>query len=59
MLVLTRRKNEKIIIGDKLVTITVVDTRHDKVRLGFEADPGLSIHREVVWSAIQKEGKEK
>ena len=43
MLVLSRKKNEQIIIGD--VTIMVVDIRGDKVRLGITAPKEVSIHR--------------
>lgn len=54
MLVLSRKKNESIIIGDN-VTITVVEVRGDKVRLGIEAPREVPIHRSEVHAAIQSE----
>ena len=54
MLVLSRRKNESIIIGDN-VTITICDVRGDKVRLGITAPRSVSVHREEVYRAIQEE----
>jgi carbon storage regulator len=56
MLVLSRFKDEVIVIGNGLVRVTVVDIRGDKVRLGFDADSSVAIHREEVWKAIE-EGK--
>jgi carbon storage regulator len=55
MLVLSRKKDEKIMIGD-LVRITIVEVRGDKVRLGIEAPKRLAVHREEVWLAIKKAG---
>lgn len=54
MLVLSRKKNEVIKIGDS-VELTVVDTRGDKVRLGFNAPTEVRIHRQEVYDAIQSE----
>ena len=54
MLVLSRKLMERIIIGDGLVTITVVDIQPGQVKLGIEADPSLPIHREEVYLAIQR-----
>ncbi len=51
MLVLSRKKNESIIINDDIV-ITVVEIRGDKVRLGIEAPKEISVHRREVWDAI-------
>ncbi len=53
MLVLTRRRNEQIVICDNIV-ITVVDIRGDKVRLGFEAPDEVPIHRQEVYEKIQR-----
>lgn len=53
MLVLSRRKEETIMIGDDVV-VTVVDIRGDKVRLGFEAPKDVTIHRREVYDAIQR-----
>lgn len=54
MLVLSRKQDEKIIIGDS-ITLMVVSIQGDKVRLGIEAPKHVSIHREEVYRAIQKE----
>ena len=51
MLVLSRKKNESIIIDDKIV-ITVIENRGDKVRLGIEAPREVAIHRSEVRDAI-------
>ena len=54
MLVLSRHRDEKIKIGDD-ITITIVDIRGDKIRLGFDAPTGVAIHRLEIWEAIQRE----
>jgi carbon storage regulator len=54
MLVLSRMKDERIVIGDK-ITITVVDIRGDRVRLGVDAPPDVSVHRLEVWEAIRRD----
>ena len=54
MLVLSRKQDEKIIIGDS-ITLMVVSIQGDKVRLGIEAPKHVSIHREEVYQAIQRE----
>lgn len=54
MLVLSRQKDESIIIGDD-IEITIVDVRGDKVRLGINAPRDISVHRKEVYDAIQKE----
>ncbi|REJ68668.1 MAG: carbon storage regulator [Planctomycetota bacterium] len=53
MLVLSRKKNESIIIDDK-ITIVVVEIRGDKVRLGVEAPKEVPVHRREVYEAIQR-----
>lgn len=52
MLVLSRRKNESIIINDNVV-LTVIEIRGDKVRLGIAAPQDVSVHRQEVYEAIQ------
>lgn len=52
MLVLSRKKNESIVVDDAIV-ITVVEIRGDKVRLGIEAPREVPIHRSEVYQAIQ------
>lgn len=54
MLVLSRQRDESIIIGEHIV-ITVVDIRGDKVRLGIEAPKEVPVHRKEVYDAIQRE----
>jgi len=54
MLVLSRRRNEQIRIGDDII-INVVDIRGDKVRLGIQAPKEVPVHREEVYEAIQKQ----
>jgi carbon storage regulator len=54
MLVLSRKKGERIRIGED-VTIVVVEIGHDKIRLGIEAPREVAVHREEVYLAIQKE----
>ena len=53
MLVLSRKKNESIVI-DNDITIVVVDIRGDKVRLGIEAPKEVPVHRREVYDAIQR-----
>lgn len=48
MLVLSRKRDEKVLIGGGLVTVTVVEIRGDKVRLGFDGPREMPIHREEV-----------
>ena len=57
MLVLSRQRDESIIIGDNIV-VTIVDVRGDKVRLGIEAPREVSVHRREVYEAIQRENRE-
>ena len=57
MLILSRRKNERVVIGDDIV-VTVTEIRGDKVRLGFEAPEEVPVHREEFYKAIQKKGRE-
>lgn len=52
MLVLSRRKDEKIVIGDN-ITVMVIELKPDRVRLGIEAPPEITVHREEVYQAIK------
>jgi len=47
MLVLTRRVNERIVIGDD-ITVTVLEVRGDQVRIGIEAPRDVKVFREEV-----------
>jgi carbon storage regulator len=51
MLVLTRKKGERVMIGDDIV-VTVIDVRGDGVRIGFDAPRGVTIQRAEVVSAV-------
>ena len=51
MLVLSRKKNESIVINNDIV-ITVVEIRGDKVRLGIVAPKDVPVHRQEVYEAI-------
>ena len=55
MLVLSRKKNESIVINND-ITIVVVEIRGDKVRLGVEAPKEVPVHRREVYEAIQRGG---
>ena len=57
MLVLSRQRDESIIIGDNIV-ITIVDIRGDKVRLGIQAPTDISVHRQEIYDAIKNENAE-
>ena len=56
MLVLSRQRDETIMIGDN-IQITVVDIRGDKVRLGIVAPIEIPVHRKEVYEAIQRENR--
>ena len=58
MLVLSRQKDESIMIGDE-VEITIVDVRGDKVRLGITAPKCIPVHRREIYDAIQREKAQK
>jgi carbon storage regulator len=51
MLVLTRKKGERVMIGDDIV-VTIIDIRGDGIRIGFDAPRGVTIQRAEVLSAV-------
>jgi carbon storage regulator len=62
MLVLSRRSQESVVVGgsdgfERLLKVTVLEINCGKVRLGFEADKGVPIHRSEVWERIQGGGQ--
>ena len=57
MLVLSRQRDESIMIGDD-VEIIIVDVRGDKVRLGITAPKNIPVHRREIYDAIQREKTE-
>lgn len=57
MLVLSRKPDEQIVIGNGIV-VTVVEVRGDKVRLGIEAPREIGVHRREIYDAIKKENQD-
>lgn len=57
MLVLSRKKNESLVIGEppNQIIVTVVDVRGDKTRLGVDAPREISVHRQEVFDAIHRQ----
>ena len=58
MLVLSRQRDESLMIGDD-VEIIIVDVRGDKVRLGITAPKSIAVHRREIYDAIQREKSDK
>jgi carbon storage regulator len=56
MLVLSRHRDQSIMIGDDVV-VTIVDIRGDKVRLGINAPTDIPVHRREVYEAIKRENE--
>ena len=56
MLVLTRRPNESVMIGDDVV-VTVLEVRGDVVRLGINAPRAVQVHREEIYRELQAQNK--
>ena len=62
MLVLTRKNQESVVVGgssgfEPLLVVTVLEISHGKVRLGFEVDKSVPVHRHEVWQKIRGGGK--
>lgn len=57
MLILSRSKGQKIIINDNIV-LSVIEVSGDQVRIGFEAPSNVTIYREEIYDAIQRQNKE-
>ena len=62
MLVLTRKPQESVVVGgsdrfERLLKVTVLEIKNGKVRLGFEADADVPVHRLEVWERILATGQ--
>ena len=62
MLVLSRKSQESVVIGgsghfERLLKVTVLDVKAGKVRLGFEVDADIPVHRHEVWERIHARGE--
>lgn len=57
MLILARRLNETIVIGDS-IRVSVVDIKGDQIKLGIEAPSSVKVYRQEVYDAIQEENRE-
>ena len=62
MLVLTRKSQESVVVGrsdssEPMLTVTVLEINGGKVRLGFEGDSGVPVHRFEVWERIRGDGR--
>ncbi len=56
MLILTRKTNEKLVIGDGIV-VSIIEVRGDQVKLGIEAPKSVKVYRQEVYQAIQDENR--
>ena len=62
MLVLSRKSQESVVVGgsgalEPLLKVTVLEIKNDRVRLGFEADAAIPVHRWEVWERIRSGGQ--
>ncbi len=62
MLVLTRKSQESVMVGgsvgfERLLKVTVLDIQRGKVRLGFEVDAEVPVHRSEVWEQMRINGR--
>ena len=60
MLVLSRKNNEAVVIGapesiERIIKVTVIESKNGRVRLGFEAAAEVSVQRLEVWERISRE----
>ena len=62
MLVLSRKRLESVVVGgtfgfERLLKVTVLELKNGAVRLGFEVDSSVPVHRFEIWEKIRAEGK--
>ncbi|MFN3604269.1 MAG: carbon storage regulator CsrA [Leptonema sp. (in: bacteria)] len=57
MLILTRKINQSIMIGDQ-IEIVIVEVRGDQVKIGIKAPKNISVHRSEVYKEIQEQNKQ-
>jgi carbon storage regulator len=62
MLILARKKQESVVVGgtsgaEQMLKVTVIDISGSTVRLGFEADKSVAVHRHEVWERIRAENQ--
>ena len=62
MLVLTRKSQESVVVGgssgfERMLKVTVLEIGDGKVRLGFEVDSEVPVHRLEVWERIHRDGR--
>jgi carbon storage regulator len=55
MLVLSRKIGEKIVIPQQNITLTVLEIRGDRIRLGITAPADVSVHRQEIWEKIHEQ----
>lgn len=63
MLVLSRKNQQSVVVGSaagptRLLTVTVLEIRGGKVKLGFDVPPEIPVHRQEVWERIQSQGEQ-
>jgi carbon storage regulator CsrA len=63
MLVLSRKNNEAVVIGasesfERVIKVTVIESKNGRVRLGFEAAAEVPVHRLEVWERICGEARQ-
>ena len=56
MLILSRKVNEKVVIGDD-ITVSIIEVRGDQVRIGIDAPKNVKVFRQEVFDAIREENK--
>ncbi len=62
MLVLTRKTQQSVVVGgsdsfQRALKVTVLEIRGEKVKLGFDVDPDVPVHRQEVWERIFGNGQ--